>query len=236
MFNRAQLKEKGKERMKRNYWPSVAAAFVLSMAGGSALSSGGNVQYQISNNQQQATEVVNQMSRQEVIAIATVALSLIAISVVLVSALTILLFNPLNIGGRRFFLKNSTEDNVRLNELSYGFQNNYSNIVIVMLVRGVLIALWSLLLIIPGVIKRYSYQLVPYLLAENPDMPYKEALETSAAMMDGYKMEAFKLDLSFIGWDLLSVFTCGLLHFLFVSPYEKATDAELYRYIKEHQA
>ena len=94
--------------------------------------------------------------------------------------------------------------------------------------RDLFILLWTLLLIVPGIIKSYSYRLVPYILSENPHMDRKRALELSQQMMDGHKMEAFVLELSFFGWFLLSALTCGLVGIFYVNPYLDATFAEFY--------
>ena len=97
-----------------------------------------------------------------------------------------------------------------------------------MFFRDLFILLWTLLLIVPGIIKSYSYRLVPYILSENPHMDRKRALELSQQMMDGHKMEAFVLELSFFGWFLLSALTCGLVGIFYVNPYLDATFAEFY--------
>ena len=82
--------------------------------------------------------------------------------------------------------------------------------------------------IVGGVIKRYSYMLVPYIIAENPDIDGKEAIRLSQRMMDGRKMEAFRLDLSFIGWHMLGYLTFGLAEALWVVPYKTAAFTEFY--------
>lgn len=79
--------------------------------------------------------------------------------------------------------------------------------------------LWSLLFVIPGIVKGYSYALTPYILAKYPEIPAKEALKLSMKIMNGRKSELFVLDLSFIGWELLSGVTFGLLGIFFVAPY-----------------
>ena len=91
------------------------------------------------------------------------------------------------------------------------------------------LAIGVLLFIIPGIIKSYSYRLVPYILAENPDIDTNEALMRSEQLMRGNKWETFIYDLSFIGWYILSIFTCGILSIFWVQPYKLACDAELYR-------
>ena len=74
--------------------------------------------------------------------------------------------------------------------------------------------------------------MVPYILAENPNVEATEALKMSREMMQGNKWNAFVLDLSFLGWILLTICTCGILGIFYVNPYIYATDAELYQAIK----
>ena len=96
---------------------------------------------------------------------------------------------------------------------------------------GLFTFLWSLLLIIPGIIKGLGYSMAMYILAENPDMPALEALKKSQEMMDGHKMELFVLYLSFIGWFLLTAVTCGIAS-LYVTPFVNATMVNFYLNIK----
>ncbi len=88
--------------------------------------------------------------------------------------------------------------------------------------------LWSLLFIIPGIIAAYSYAMTPYILAEHPEYGALEAIRMSKEMMRGNKMRLFILHLSFIGWVLLSILTCGL-GLLAVTPYMQAANAAFYR-------
>ena len=102
-----------------------------------------------------------------------------------------------------------------------------------MFLRQLFTFLWSLLFVIPGIIKSYEYRMIPFILAENPDTPYKDAFEMSKKMMMGNKWDAFVLDLSFIGWFILTAITCGILGVFYVNPYKYMTDAELYVALKE---
>ena len=86
------------------------------------------------------------------------------------------------------------------------------------------IFLWSLLFIIPGIIKAYSYTMTPYILAKYPEIPAKEALKLSMKIMNGRKMEFFILQLSFVGWAILSGLTFGLLAIFYVVPYIMITE------------
>lgn len=146
-------------------------------------------------------------------------------------AVTIFVKNPLEVGGRKFFFENPKE-NARINLFGFGFKNNYGNIVKTMFLRGLYTFLWSLLFIIPGIIKAYEYKMIPYLLAENPEMDAQAAFDRSKQMMLGNKWKAFVLDLSFIGWHILSALTFGVLGVFYVGPYVYQTDAELYIALK----
>lgn len=90
------------------------------------------------------------------------------------------------------------------------------------------IFLWSLLFVVPGVIKSFSYALTPYILADCPKVTATDALKVSMRMMKGHKWELFVMGLSFIGWILLSVLTFGLLQIFFVTPYMNAALAGYY--------
>ncbi|MBQ7432327.1 MAG: DUF975 family protein [Lachnospiraceae bacterium] len=87
--------------------------------------------------------------------------------------------------------------------------------------------LWSLLLVIPGIIAAYRYAMAPYLMAEYPDMGISEAIERSKELMDGHKMDLFLLHLSFIGWAFLCIFTLGI-GLLWLNPYMNVSEAEFY--------
>jgi len=91
--------------------------------------------------------------------------------------------------------------------------------------------LWSLLLFIPGIIKRYAYSQAMYIIAENPNLGGREALKMSEEMMKGHKMELFVLELSFLGWHLLGGLTFGI-GYIWIGPYINATMANYYNYVK----
>ena len=91
--------------------------------------------------------------------------------------------------------------------------------------------LWTLLLIVPGIIKSYAYSLVPYILNDNPEMNSKEALDLSEKMMDGHKGELFVLQLSFIGWELLGILTLGILY-LWLVPYMQTAQTKFLYEVK----
>ncbi|MHB8963766.1 MAG: DUF975 family protein [Saccharofermentanales bacterium] len=95
------------------------------------------------------------------------------------------------------------------------------------------IFLWSLCFIIPGIVKGYAYSMTPYLLADTK-VEATEALKISMRMTKGYKLDIFVLQLSFFGWMLLSVLTCGILQYLYVSPYMQISMAGMYETLKQN--
>ncbi len=146
-------------------------------------------------------------------------------------AIHILVYRPISVGCRRFLMKNQ-EENAKISELAFPFDNNYLNVVKVMFFRDLYTFLWTLLFIIPGIIKNYEYRMVPYLLAENPNISKEEAFAVSKRLMDGDKLHAFLLDLSFIGWHILGAFSIGLVDVFYTNPYEASTDATLFEALK----
>ncbi|MDK7724398.1 DUF975 family protein [Slackia exigua] len=139
--------------------------------------------------------------------------------------------NPVEVGVRRFFVRN-LNDAARVKEVAFGFDHSYLNIVKTMILRDVFIFLWMLVLVVPGIVKLYQYRMVSYLLTEKPDMAWREALDESRRMMQGQKWRTFVLDLSFIGWEILSIPTFGLLSVLYVEPYRGMTNAALFEALR----
>jgi hypothetical protein len=165
-------------------------------------------------------------------AIAGIVLIVVLIAFAIGVLIAVFLLNPLQVGCRRFFVKNSdSKEAADVGDVGFAFSTNYGNVVKTMFFKDLWVFLWTLLLIVPGIIKSFEYRMVPYLLAENPNMDRKEALKVSTEMMYGNKWNAFVLDLSFFGWILLSACTLGILGIFYVDPYVAATDAELYKTI-----
>ena len=96
--------------------------------------------------------------------------------------------------------------------------------------RALYVFLWSLLLVIPGVIKDLSYAMTPFIMADHPNLTAGEAIERSKALMDGYKWDLFVLRFTFIGWNLLAALTMNVGN-LILNPYKNAAEAAFYRQI-----
>ena len=110
----------------------------------------------------------------------------------------------------------------------FGYFPYWKTMMLTRLHVAIRVFLWSLLLIIPGIVVSYSYAMVPYLLAENPDLTPAEAMERSRFLMDGNRIRLFCLQFSFIGWDILSELTLGIGQ-LWLRPYKEAANAAFYR-------
>ena len=145
--------------------------------------------------------------------------------------LDVFIFNPLEVGCKKYYLRNLNEP-AQVGNLGNAYDNNYKNITKTMFFRDLFTVLWTLLFIIPGIVKSYEYQMIPYLLADNPQMTKEQAFEESKRMMQGQKWKAFVLDLSFIGWNILSALTLGILGIFYVQPYMDATHAALYEALR----
>ena len=291
MWDRNELKARGKAAFKANYWKCVLVALLLVvLVSGSAFSTSRTTTNQIEdastptqapasvdtdtvdvqfengiftvNGQtydnvqdaitaigeasnakpediEKAKELVNAIQEnpdgaKAALAVLGAAMAGVVLVVLLIGSLfRIFVTNPIEVGCQNFFVRNS-EAPAELGEIKRGFHPYWRNVG-AMLLRGLFLFLWSLLCIIPGIIKSYSYRMVPYILADDPTIGGRDAITLSRKMMDGQKWNAFLLDLSFIGWLLLSAVTLGIAGVFYTNPYMYATHAELYQTLKAQQ-
>lgn len=225
MWNRAELKMRGNMAFKKNYVSAVVVALLMGIFG--TVSGESSARRVSENSDIYSGNLFNVGMITGLLAgIATVVILIVLVAKVFVG-------NLLKMGGYRFFILNQTAQ-PGIGTLLDGFRSgHYVNIVLTMFLRDLFTTLWSLLLVVPGIVKHYEYLMVPYIIAENPAMDYKEAFQISKQMMDEEKMEAFIMDLSFLGWYLLSAVTCGLLAIFYVNPYVQASFAEMYTFNKQ---
>ncbi len=232
MWNRAELKLRARQVLSNNYWKAFLIGLVILFAtGGNQGGSTSGGRSNINNNIQGWN--FPDFSPQYIAMGIVFILSLVFAVIAAFTALRIFLGYPLEVGGRRYFIKSAQyTDNKGC--FTFAFNGgNYKGILITMLLKGVFNFLWYLLFIIPGIVKSYSYSMVPYILADNPNIGATRAIELSMNMTNGHKAAMFVLDLSFIGWYLLGVLALGV-GTLFVLPYDYATKAELYLVLKEN--
>lgn len=261
MWIRRELKQRAKELLKLNYWKIVLVSLILMMisggTGGSSGSIGNTTNSQIHENEYDYVyddynddydddfdydhhdrdfsdfffgRLPGGFSLSYGLIAIIIAVFLIVLAISL--ATRILAFNPLIVGCQRFFTRCDKQEGT-LNDVVFSFSSSYGNVIKTMLLTDLYIFLWSLLLIIPGIIKSYEYRMIPYILGEHPELSTKEAFALSKQMMDGEKWNAFVLDLSFLGWTYLGILTCCILNIFYVNPYIHLTDAQLYLVLKQ---
>ena len=157
-----------------------------------------------------------------------------AIQTVLASTVagTLLVAGPLTVGLMCVFLSISRYHEASYETLFVTLKSNFIECFLAYILQTIFVFLWSLLFLIPGMIKSYSYSMTFYILADNPQLSSMDALRESERMMMGHKWELFCLNLSFIGWYILSIFTCGLL-LIYVVPYHLAAVTAFYRILAE---
>lgn len=151
--------------------------------------------------------------------------------------LSLLVVSPLGVGyyNAHKDLLLAGDDKLTANSFKTGFAN-WGHNVWGMLLMGIFVFLWTLLLIIPGIIKGFAYSLVPYILVDKPELSANEAINLSMKMMKGHKFDFFWLCLSFIGWILLAILTLGIGLF-WLLPYMYTAYAAFYQDVKaEYEA
>lgn len=157
----------------------------------------------------------------------------LAVMSILSLAFSIFIANPLIVALRRYFIKARKKQNTKINVVLDIFKKeSWLKVAITMLLKDIFTLLWFLT-IVGGFIKMYEYAMIPYIMGDNPKMKWKETFKISKQMMKGNKWKLFMLDLSFMGWEILSLFTFGLLNIFYVNPYKIATNVELYEVLKK---
>lgn len=232
MWTRVELKTRAKELLSLNYWKAVLVSLIFAFVSGSGGGSGGSYGDDNTGTSDSFSSELFDAEMLELMIGAAVFFIIIFLLILLVSlALSYFVFMPLQVGCHRYFVL-CDKNEANMDDVAYVFSHSYMNVVKVMFFYSLYIFLWSLLFVIPGIIKAYEYRMIPYILGEYPDISKEEAFRLTKEMMDGNKWDSFVLDLSFLGWDILGTFTCCILNIFFVNPYRDLTNAQLYLAIK----
>lgn len=218
MFPRKEIKANSRAALKANYWPVIGILFLGSILSGLVVGCAS-----IPGTIAQTTATL----AGEVYIPET---SLFTSCLYIVGVLLSLIFE---VGIARFAYRVYRGDAPELGDLFVAFKDgNFGRVLGGMILVGIYTFLWSLLLIIPGIIKAYQYSMMPYLLIDRPDLSIKECFAMSKQMTSGFKWSLFVLELSFIGWAILAVFTLGILDIFFVTPYLTLAMGGAYDYLK----
>lgn len=259
MFDRPAFKAAGKASFKRNYWLCVAVSIILAIALGSG--AGGGATYNFGNAFQNGYDrgyydysydngfgsafdgdfdpefdgnmpFTGDSSFPVWPFMAAIG---VVFTIVLACGLAVKICaaNPFQVGANRFFMENRYA-NAQFSAVGAGFSKNYGNVVLTQFLKDLYIFLWTLLFIIPGIVKAYAYFCVPYILAENPGIEHDRAITLSREMTYGYKGDVFVTDLSFILWAILNGLTLGILGIFFLNPYIQSTHAEVYAFLRQN--
>lgn len=232
MWTRRQLKERAKADVSRSYWGLVLMGLIVSIIDGvgNGYNSGSS-----SSTDNMRNLTTNNVDWDLFFGLLFIVLVFALIGILAGLALKAFLLNPLRLGATKYFIEAARGEQKAgdIGLIGYAFGGGrYKNIVKTLFLRDLYVFLWSLLFLIPGIIKSYEYAMIPYILAERPDLETEEVFELSRRMMSGEKFDVFILGLSFIGWMFIVLLSFGLAAVFYVGPYIYMTDAELYEVLK----
>ena len=145
---------------------------------------------------------------------------------------SIILAGPLMYGCYKLFLKQARDHQLmNFAGMFDGFTEDFGQNLLLALMNFIFVMLWSMLFVIPGIVKYYAYSMAYYIKVDHPEMKWNECLKARQEMMKGHKMDRFVLDLSFIGWMFVGALCFGI-GLLWVIPYYRATEAQFYESVK----
>lgn len=233
MWRIRDVKNLGRNAARKNYWVSFAVVFTLMILGVASVVPA-TVTYKFDDfgftfRTLSYFRYMNPVAIAALVICAFIAVLLIVVVAILVTAYFLC---PLTVGSAKYFL-DANADKADAGNLFFAFKKGqFKTIVRATFFKNLFIFLWSLLLVIPGIIKSYQWRLVEYIMVDNPTMKAWEARELSKKLMKGNKWKTFVFDLSFIGWDLLSIITFGIVTLFWVEPFRMHSNAALYSAIK----
>lgn len=211
-------RRKAREMLAGRWGLAILVTLVASIFGAAKVSGSLNIEIK--------TENLRMLPEHIRVAITMIGLALAGLSGIL-ATVQFVFGGVVRLGFCRFWLKAQDGEEPAFKDLFSRF-NRFGDGFLLNLLMGLYIVLWMLLFIIPGIIASYSYSMAHYIMEENPEMKASEAIRASKELMRGHKAELFVLNLSFIGWMLLSILTFGI-GFLWLNPYMEAAHAAFYR-------
>lgn len=205
-FRRKEIKEQAKTEFKNQYWPLVGYTVLMSIIAGAAGSVCGLA----------AIPVLGQL---------------------LSIAASICFIGPFSVACNWMYYRAYKGESIDIKDMFVTFTNGdlWKKALLTSFLVSIYTFLWSLLFIVPGIIKGYSYSMAVFLIMEDPDITPQEAIKKSMEMTNGYKGDMFVMDLSFIGWFLLSNLTFGILYIFWTMPYYTVAKAGIYGRLLENQ-
>ena len=212
----SELKNDAKKSLKGKYGDAIIMIIIYGLIAGVAASIGGVIDKALGLQYESTITLFDQTVKLSGSGIFTIVFTVIVTALV-------------TFGMNSYFLKVSRDEEVTWKEL-FGKTNLFGFYIVVTLLMGIFISLWTLLLIIPGIIAEYAYSQVYLVKLDNPELGFMDAIKKSKELMKGYKFKYFLLKLSFIGWVILGLFTFGILYF-WLAPYMSVTECNFYNKI-----
>ncbi len=232
MWSRSLLKQNAWNSLKENgyYWKGLVVCLLTGLFSGGGSGGGTSGSSNVSSEELEQLMGSGTMTEEETAVLIGIAIGILVVCLLAIAigfALYAFVGGPLEAGKCKFFMSAREGDSSLMRMFDNFGSGKYLSTVKVMFARYMYTFLWTLLFIIPGIIKGYEYYLIPYLMAENPNLPKDRAFAISKQAMNGEKWNLFVLELSFIGWELLGLLAC-CIGVIFVAPYEQATFTEFY--------
>ena len=226
------IRSKARALLSGKWLMAVIAGFLASVLG--AIGGGGSLDLNFSTEDSGDGEIGQLISNldipEEIIGALITIISAVVLLGVFYSLISFVIGSVVSVGYAQFNLDLVDERDVSVGTLFSRF-GQWKTAIIARLMVSIRVMLWSLLFVIPGIIASYDYAMVSFVLADNPEMSYRDALEESKRLMLGNRWRLFCLEISFIGWAILSLFTLGIGS-LFLVPYTQTSHAVFYRDIK----
>jgi len=215
MFDNYSVRLNAREKLRGNWWYAFLIALVYSLIAGA-------VNFSSNNNS------VGNAGIEPLIDFGAAA----ALIGIVGFVATILLSGPMEFGFSYVWLSFNRGNPLEIGHLFYGFRGPvFGKAILLWFMRSLFILLWTLLFIIPGLIKSISYSMAYYIQIDNPEYGWNDCIKQSMDITSGFKLQLFVLSLSFIGWALLSILTLGF-GFFFLIPYMQVSMADFYERIK----
>ena len=214
----SELRRVARENLSGNWGISVGVALVAAILGGTIAGFGSNVNFNINE------DTIRNLPP----FFWTVLLPVVYVAGLL-GIVSFIIGGVVELGYAKFLLKQHDKKELQFSDLFSQF-DRFGTGFAQQFLRILYTTLWTLLFIIPGIVKSLSYAMTPFILEDHPEMTASEAIKASMKLMDGHKMDLFILGLSFIGWSLLACLTMGI-GYLFLTPYINAAYAAFYRNI-----
>ena len=214
----SEIRAEARDRLRGNWGQAIGTALMASLLGGSISSANFNFNWNIN-----AGDLQNMPEILSTILIAVGgAMGLLGLAQFIIGG-------TVQLGYAGFLLRQNRRQDPRFSDLFSEFYRIGRGFAQMFLV-GLYTFLWTLLLIIPGIVKSYSYAMTPFIMADHPELTANQAIARSRQIMNGHKWELFVLDFTFLGWMLLGCLTMGI-GLLWVIPYVNAAHAAFYREI-----